>query len=252
MAMGVIGIKNLGKGVVHFAQSLPNNVRTLLRENKSIRSFITAKYLDYRIAITKLKNSDDWANLPADVRQQIIRQEKTFIDLADAKNIPNDNWGAAKEVFLPGKTSEDILSAAKGSRPLPETYLKADYIQQHLAKFDDGVVRFTTKSKMQEYGTLGSKEAFIIPKSEYDKLLRETDNNLALIEKKLGLNQGDLTNDDAVIAFIKRADIGEIKIPSGNEGGVIQELWLPGGKTAGGYSEAIVDLSKNVPHIIIN
>jgi hypothetical protein len=40
MAMGVIGIKNLGKGVVHFAQNLPNNVKTLIRENKSIRKML--------------------------------------------------------------------------------------------------------------------------------------------------------------------------------------------------------------------
>jgi hypothetical protein len=253
MTMGVIGIKNLGKGVAHFAKNLPNNVKTLIRENKSIRNLILSKYLDYRIAITKLKNSDEWVDLPAEVRQQIIQQEKSFITLADAKNIPNDKWGVSNDAFLSGRTSEEILSAIKGNRPAPETYLRADYIQQHLAKFDDGIVRFTTKSKMQEYGTLGPKEAFITPKSEYDKLLRETDNNLALIEEKLGLNQGDLTNDDAVIAFIKRADIGEIKIPSGNEGGEIQGLWLPGGKTAGGYSEAIVDLSnKNIPHIIVN
>jgi hypothetical protein len=206
--------------------------------------------LDYRIAITKLKNSDEWVDLPAEVRQQIIQQEKSFFTLADAKNIPNDNWGASKDVFLSGKTSEDILSATKGSRPAPETYLRADYIAEQLAKFDDGIVRFTTKSKINQYGTLGSNEAFVIPASEYNKLRIETGNNLSVIEQRLGLNPGDLTNDDVVIAFIKRADIGEIKIPSGNEGGAIPGLWLPGGKTAGGYSEAIVDLSnKNIPYV---
>ena len=29
----------------------------------------------------------------------------------------------------------------------------------------------------------------------------------------------------------------------GNEGGVIDEFWIPGGKTSGGVSEGVVDLS---------
>jgi hypothetical protein len=34
-----------------------------------------------------------------------------------------------------------------------------------------------------------------------------------------------------------------------NEGGVIDKFWIPGGKTSGGYSEGIMDLSnKNIPH----
>jgi hypothetical protein len=242
MVMSIIGANNIKKSVVNFARELPANVKTLLQENKNIRSLIAAKYLDYRIAITRLKNSDNWAELPVDVRQQVIQQEKTFILLADAQNLP-DNWGVSRSVFINGKTSEEILTITKGSRPLPETYLDATYIRQHLAKFDEGIVRFTTKSNLRKYGTLGSDECFVMPKSEYDKLLSETRNDFSLIEKKLGLNQGDLSNDDAIIALIKRIDVGEIKMPSGNEGGAIPELWLPGGKTTGGYSEAIVDLS---------
>ena len=64
--------------------------------------------MDYRTVITKLKNSDEWGKLSPQVRQEIITQEKVFIELADAKNIPNDKWGV-KGVFINGKTSEDIL-----------------------------------------------------------------------------------------------------------------------------------------------
>jgi hypothetical protein len=79
LAMGIVGIKNLGQGIIHFAQNLPNNVKTLIRENRSIKSLLVEKYLEYRIAITQLKNSDDWGNLSAEVRQQIVQQEKSFI-----------------------------------------------------------------------------------------------------------------------------------------------------------------------------
>ena len=143
----------------------------------------------------------------------------------------------------------EALSIPKGSRPDPSTYLDADYIASHLAKFDDGAVRFTKQSSIDKYGTLRSKEAFTIPISEFDNLFAETGGDLAQIQTKLGLNAGDLTGDDAVIAWVKKSDLGEVKIPSGNEGGVIDEFWIPGGKTSGGISEAIIDLSNpNLPY----
>jgi hypothetical protein len=37
--------------------------------------------------------------------------------------------------------------------------------------------------------------------------------------------------------------------PSGKEGGVIDKFWIPGGKTSGGISEGIIDLSNpNLPY----
>jgi hypothetical protein len=235
LGMAVIGVKNVAQGGYKFVSNLPQATRTLLQENKGIRNLLLLQYLEYRIVITKLKNSDDWSNLSAEVRQSIAKQEKAFIDITDAKNIPNDKWGVPDNVFINGKTKQDILTIPKGERPLPETYLSSSYMQQHLAKFENGAVRFTTKSSVNKYGTIGSKEAFTMPKSKFDNLMIDTGGNLGLIEQKLGLNKGDLTGNDAVIAFIKREDISNIKMPSGNEKGVIPELWLPGGRTAGGY-----------------
>jgi hypothetical protein len=242
MAMGVIGIKNLGNGVAHFARNLPNNVKTLIKENKNIKKLILSKYLEYRIAITKLKNSDEWVDISAEVRQQVIRQEKSFITLADAKNIPNDSWGVSKEVFINGKTSEDILTIAKGSRPAPETYLKADYIQQHLAKFEEGIVRFTSRQAFETYGTLVPDGGFVLPKKYLDDILSEAKGNLQVIEKKLGLESGYLNNDDLMIVFIEKQDYRNIRIPSGNEGGT-NPLWISGGIISGGIPEAVMDFS---------
>jgi hypothetical protein len=61
-----------------------------------------------------------------------------------------------------------------------------------------------------------------------------------------------LTGNNAVIAWIKKEDFKEIRIPSGNEGGADPDLWIPGGKTAnGGVSEAVMDLSDpNIPKIL--
>jgi hypothetical protein len=54
LAMGVVGIKNLGQGIVHFSKNLPNNVKTLIRENKSIRELLVARYLDWQTAVTNI------------------------------------------------------------------------------------------------------------------------------------------------------------------------------------------------------
>ena len=40
---------------------------------------------------------------------------------------------------------------------------------------------------------------------------------------------------------------GEIKMPTGNEAG-ITKMWIPGGKTAGGTTEAVLVGSENVIH----
>ena len=117
-----------------------------MQKNGSLRSLLVEKYLSYRIAITKLKNSDEWVKLSSDVRKEIVQQEKVFIELTDAKNIPNDQWGI-KGVFINGKTSEDILSIPKGQRPAPSTYLSSGYIQ-----LTEGKVGEFVKSRKEVLG----------------------------------------------------------------------------------------------------
>ncbi|MEX1192581.1 MAG: hypothetical protein WEA99_11450, partial [Brumimicrobium sp.] len=134
---------------------------------------------------------------------------------------------------------------SSGNWPEPIEYLDQNYIDAHLAKFDEGAIRFTTDA----YPTLGTKEAFVMPKSEFDDLMGATGGDLSLIEKELALQEGKLTGNNAVIAWIKKEDISDIKIPSGNENGADVDFWIPGGKTAnGGWSEAVMNLSdQNIP-----
>jgi hypothetical protein len=250
MAMGVIGIKNLGKGVVHFAQNLPNNVRTLIRENKSIRNLILSKYLEYRIAITKLKNSDEWVDLPAEVRQQIIQQEKSFITLADAKNIPNDKWGVSNDAFLPGKTSEEILSIVKGKRPLVETYLRADYFAGHLAKFEqEGGAFVITKRSIRdsEYPSMSPRKFVGLP-SEIDNIVAEANGNINVIINRLDLGTKFYKTGDEVFVIYAKSNKGfKFDMPNGNEPGA-NELWIPGGYTHSGATEAVLLNSGNLEH----
>lgn len=46
----------------------------------------------------------------------------------------------------------DALNKTKGYRPDPNEYLDADYIANHLAKFDDGSSRLVRKSDYNNFG----------------------------------------------------------------------------------------------------
>ena len=67
IAMGAIGIKNLGQVGYKFAKNLPQTTKNILQKNGNLRTLLVEKYLSYRIAITKLKNSDEWVKLSSDV-----------------------------------------------------------------------------------------------------------------------------------------------------------------------------------------
>ena len=43
-AMGVIGIKNAGQAGYKFVKNLPKQSKTLLQENKALRSLLASKY----------------------------------------------------------------------------------------------------------------------------------------------------------------------------------------------------------------
>ena len=143
----------------------------------------------------------------------------------------------------------EALAKPNGSRPKPEDYLDADYIQTHLSKFDDGVGRVSTRANFEKYGTLGGDNAFVLPEGELRKILDETGGNVREIEKRLGMNPGDL-GENPVFGVFERESLGELKMPTGNGPGA-NDNWIPGGKTSGGTSEATVNLIGNSSFVII-
>ena len=235
-AMGLIGLKNLGQSGYKSVKELPEPL------NQSLKKQLVSKYLDYRIAITKLKNSDDWAELSEEVRQNVIKQEKSFIAFADAKNIPNDKWGAPDNIFINGKNKQDILSIKKGERPAPDTYLSTRYIKEHLAKFENGAIRIISRKNLNKYGTLGPDGGFVFSKDYLDDVVKEAKGNMRVIEQKLGLEFGFLNDNDVMIVLIKKEDFINPRFPTGNEIGV-NNLWIPGGLTSGGIPELVMDFS---------
>ena len=144
---------------------------------------------------------------------------------------------------------DEILSAPKGTRPDPSTYLSKDYINQHLSMFDDGVTRIQWSAPDRPVGP--PQGTFAMPKATADEMISKANGDVRKLEELLGLNKGDL--GDAPV----RVDIPEptgVRMPTGNEPGA-NEFWIPGGYTSGGTPEVVIDqvpLDKIIVNPIFN
>ena len=74
----------------------------------------------------------------------------------------------------------DILLTNKGLRPDPSTYLSPEYIQAHLAQFDDGVSVIQTEWAFSRYsetngfvGVPDDNTLFVMPKEFCDEVLKK-------------------------------------------------------------------------------
>ncbi|MBF0315822.1 MAG: pre-toxin TG domain-containing protein [Oligoflexia bacterium] len=142
------------------------------------------------------------------------------------------------------KKFTEILNIPKGSRPLPETYLPKEYIESHLAKFDNGASRFSRKADLERYGPAQiDGTAFVLTKTDADKIIASAKGDKRALETALGHPVGYLDKNEVVRVDIPKPLDYNLRIPSGNEAGV-NELWIPGGQLSDGYSEAIIDLGK--------
>ncbi|WP_145982344.1 hypothetical protein [Rhodococcus sp. MTM3W5.2] len=133
------------------------------------------------------------------------------------------------------------MEMEKGERPDPSEYLSSDYIEHHLAQFDEGATRFVTENNLEKYG-IAQRDgtAFVMPRAEADDLIGASGGDPRALEDALGLPEGFLDSNQLVRVDI--ADPGElnVRVPSGNEAGA-NDLWIPGGKLPNGNLEAVID-----------
>ena len=146
------------------------------------------------------------------------------------------------------------MSTPKGSRPNPSTYLSQEYIDAHLAQFDDGASIIMTKEQYINYvkgnaniGIPSDGTQFVMPKNYCDEIATTANGNISVYEKSLGFDIGYFDDGGGLVRIdIDNLDGLNLRIPSGNEAGA-NSHWIPGGKTDGGVSEAITDLIPNNP-----
>lgn len=149
---------------------------------------------------------------------------------------------ALAKAWKKGWDSKKVLAIPKGERPDPFIYLEESYIVGHLKLFDNGAVRFCSKKALATYGTLGPDGGFVMSKDDFDSVIEELGDDMAAIEKKLGLEAGYLNSDDVLIVAIADPAKYDLRMPTGNEAGANAQ-WLPGGITSGGIDEAVMNFS---------
>ena len=147
---------------------------------------------------------------------------KQFIGAKMGSNISKSNIDA-------------ILKTPKGSRPDPSTYLSPEYIENHLAKFKNGVTKIYTKPPRGAAGPEGG--TFVMPSSIADKLIAQAGGDISKLEQSLGLPQSSLGTNPIRIDVLHPTGL---RMPSGNELGTNPQ-WIPGGYTSGGIPEAVIN-----------
>jgi hypothetical protein len=113
-----------------------------------------------------------------------------------------------------------------------------------LAHFDAGAIRIASRAAVETYGLLGPPGGLIVPADAFEGLLRAADGDLAQVERRLGLEARALTDPDTLVAFVERADLRGLRLPTDAQGA---GAWLPGGDKAGGVGHGLADLGRGVP-----
>lgn len=154
---------------------------------------------------------------------------------------------ATKPVPLSQAAMDKIVATPKGSRPDPSSYLPADYIEGHLAKFDRGATRFMTRGNLDKYG-IAQRDgtSFVMTRAEADAMLKSTGGDKRAMEQALGLPDKFLDTNELVRVDVPNPRTMNLRLPSGNEAGA-NDLWIPGGRLPTGNVEAVIDAGRLSP-----
>lgn len=125
-AMGVVGLKNLvtNTGIRSFATNLPSQVKQAFRDSKEIKSIITAKYLDWKIATQSLDNLTDAE------KQLITKQEKVWKAFGMMENVVQAESSLSKMLKNNDfkKIYEDLVSGVTPRRFATELSIEEEAI----------------------------------------------------------------------------------------------------------------------------
>jgi hypothetical protein len=254
------GWLNLGASIVGWVPGIGDAAKAAIRGGGNLAE------AGVDVGKTVARHADDAAEAGAKVESGAARAEASGADAAtveskveppktevppSANGVPGETIAhtAERTGLSEGKVRE-ILDTPKPNRPAPSTYLSPEQIAAHLKPFEEtGAIKFTPKKTLDSYGTLGPPDGgFVVSRREFEQLIEETGGDLAKVEDKLQLRPGELTDGNTVIAYIEPKDLQNLRVPSGNERGAWDGLWVPGGFTGKGVPEAVVDLPASTPY----
>ena len=151
-------------------------------------------------------------------------------------------------IEIPDGMRQKIINMTKGEKIPPSMYMDSFAMKNHLKLFDNGVVKIQSRESYENSlkmygGTIGDPVTgtFVLPKDIADKAIKASQGNPRILEELLALDSGYLGNNPVLIEIQKNSNI---RMPSGNEAGAWEGLWVPGGYTEGGIPEAVIDQVK--------
>jgi hypothetical protein len=200
--------------------------------------------------LNKLK--EKWDNPETEIEFNGNVTVGTNIPHTDVNGVTHKGGGINKLPLTDDQITK-ITNQPHGSKDAPHTYLPSDYIDGHLSKFDEGAVFFGPKGNSNYPNNSQDDNRFIMPKSEADDLIARTGGDISLIEKELGIPEGNWQSAAAETGGLMRVDIPSnviksknLRMATGNEYAADEELWRPGGYTYSPnqtkpWSEAVIN-----------
>jgi len=166
----------------------------------------------------------------------------TDLDATDVPQPLRDGW--KKDSW---HTPDRVVGSGKPNRPYPAEYLDADYIQQHMQRFEGGATRFYRSESLDRYGPGNQGTTFVFPTSEIDNIIQQADGDPEKLGVMLGLGENFFVDANGNAVDITRADFsyeeivnGNLRMPRSNEAGA-NEAWIPGGYLPEGIPEAVLN-----------
>lgn len=135
--------------------------------------------------------------------------------------------------------------AHKKDRPDPDSYLSEGYIENHLARFENGASRIYVSKSLNDWGPAqGDHQVFVFPTDELKHVLDEAGHDTDKLEKLLGLDPGSYRDEfgnplNVEIRHFSPEELTDLHVPNGREDGA-NENWLPGGYLPTGIPEGVI------------
>ncbi|GHT19128.1 hypothetical protein FACS189429_6480 [Bacteroidia bacterium] len=213
-----------------------------------------------------INSSDDFAkieqevdNLTEEGYNKLAKAEKDQIDeVVDWEHL-SDYAGAddllevAENIrYINGWTKESILTEVvrrktAGLAPLnPTEYLSADYIKNHLSKFNKKASYFMTGEQYDRFlknaSYAGRSDGlYVTTSSKADEVLMNAKGDIIVVEKEMSILSGEWQGKGGLYRIdIENPELYNLRMPSGAETAA-NLYYTPGGYTANGIIEAVTD-----------
>src|SRR5699024_12321504 len=104
-------------------------------------------------------------------------------------------------------------------RPDLRSYLSNRYVREHRRQFEDGVSRFQGADGYNRYGPYrndpngGDGKGFVLPSSEVDRILARANGDLRVVERELGLPEGQFGDGPISVLDFPAARPRHVEIP---------------------------------------